>query len=154
MLRDCIIDLESGWECYVLVPKFVDNNSSQMSIQMAPYEALYGQWCRTPLCWSELSKKKIKSYADIKWKDVEYDVGDNVFLKVSLWKKLSHFSLKEKLIKGSIEVQPYLSYEEELVGILARKVIKLRKMSVISKILWRSHSIEEATKEPEETMRS
>ena len=39
--------------------EFVYNNSFQSSIGMAPYKALYGRKCRTPLCWTELSEKKI-----------------------------------------------------------------------------------------------
>ena len=39
--------------------EFVNNNSFQSSIGMAPYQALYGRKCRTPLCWTELSQKKI-----------------------------------------------------------------------------------------------
>ena len=77
---------------------------------MAPYEALYGRKCRTPLCWTELREKKVigpdlireteekmkmirerlkitndrqKSYADRKGKDIRYEIGEKVFLKVS-----------------------------------------------------------------------
>ena len=76
---------------------------------MAPYEALCGRKCRTPLCWTELREKKIigpdliqetkekvkmirerlkvatyrqKSYVDMKRKDVRYEIGEKVFLKV------------------------------------------------------------------------
>ena len=38
--------------------KFAYNNSYQASIGMAPYEALYGQRCRTPVCWIELNEHK------------------------------------------------------------------------------------------------
>jgi len=91
---------------------------------MAPYEALYGRRCRTPLCWTELGENKIvgpdlvrqteekvklikdnlkvasdrqRSYADLKRKDIEYEVGNKVFLKVSPWKKVLRFSKKGKL---------------------------------------------------------
>ncbi|KAA3484629.1 DNA/RNA polymerases superfamily protein [Gossypium australe] len=87
---------------------------------MAPYEALYGRKCRTPLYWIELSKKKLhrvdlvreieervkvirdclkaafnpqKSYADLKRKEIEFQV----FLKVSPWKKVLRFGRKGKL---------------------------------------------------------
>ena len=55
MLRSCVIDYEGSW----IDIEFVYNNSFQSSIGMAPYEALYGRKCRTPLCWTELSEKKI-----------------------------------------------------------------------------------------------
>ncbi|GMJ08819.1 hypothetical protein HRI_004551100 [Hibiscus trionum] len=91
---------------------------------MAPYEALYGRKCRTPICWTELYDKKTlgpkliqeteetvrlicdrlkkafdrqKSYADWRRKDIEFEVGDQVFLKVSPWKKVLRFGKKGKL---------------------------------------------------------
>ena len=110
MLRGCIIDFRGSWEDYLPLAEFAYNNSYQASIQMAPYEALYGRRCRTPTCWIELgelqvlgpdlvadteSKVKLirdrlkeasdrqKSYADLKRKEIEFAVGDMVFLKVS-----------------------------------------------------------------------
>ena len=39
--------------------EFAYNNSYQASIQMAPYEALYGRPCRSPLCWNEVEESSI-----------------------------------------------------------------------------------------------
>ena len=91
---------------------------------MAPYEAFHGRKCRTLLCWTELSEKKIigpdliqeteekvkiirerlkvatdrqKSYANLKRKDVCYEIGEKVFLKVSPWKKVMRFWRNGKL---------------------------------------------------------
>ena len=91
---------------------------------MEPYEALYGRRCRTPSCWTELGERQVlgpelvadteakvriirdrlkeasdrqKSYADLKCKEIEYSVGDMVFLKVSPWKKILRFGKKDKL---------------------------------------------------------
>ncbi|KAG8472896.1 hypothetical protein CXB51_034783 [Gossypium anomalum] len=124
MLRCCILELGGSWERYLPLVEFAYNNSFQSSIKMAPYEALYGPKCRTPLFWTELSESKIfgvdlirdaeqkikiireslkaasdrqKSYADLKRKDIEYQVGDKVFLKVSPWKKVLRFGRKGKL---------------------------------------------------------
>ena len=124
MLRSCVIDLEGSWDRHIALVEFVYNNSFQSSIGMAPYEALYGRKCRTPLCWTELSEKKIigpdliqeteekvkmirerlkvatdrqKSYADMKRKDSRYEIGEKVFLKVSPWKKVMRFGRKGKL---------------------------------------------------------
>ncbi|XP_017617554.1 uncharacterized protein LOC108462067 [Gossypium arboreum] len=53
-----------------------------------------------------------------------------------------------------IEVRPDLTFEEELVQILDREVNVLRRKSIpLVKVLWQNHSSEEATWEPEETMR-
>ena len=105
------------------------NNSFQSSIGIAPYEALYGRKCRTTLCWTELSERKVigpdliqhteekvkmirerlkvatdrkKSYVDMKRKDIRYEVGEKVFLKVSPWKKVMRFGEK-----GQVEPQIY-----------------------------------------------
>ena len=59
MLRSCVIDYEGSWDRHIPLIEFVYNNSFQLSIGMAPYEALYGRKCRTPLCWMELSEKKM-----------------------------------------------------------------------------------------------
>ena len=124
MLRCCILEFCGSSERYLSLIEFTYNNSFQSSIKMAPYEALYGRKCRTPLFWTELSESKIfgvdlikdaeqkvrvireslrtasdrqKSYADLKRKDIEYQVGDKVFLKVSPWKKVLRFGRKGKL---------------------------------------------------------
>ncbi|KAG8501385.1 hypothetical protein CXB51_003461 [Gossypium anomalum] len=121
LLRCCILEFSCSWERYLPLIEFAYNNSFQSSIKMAPYEALYGHKCRTPLFWTKLSKSKIfgvdlikdaeqkvkvireslkvasdrqKSYADLKQKDIEYQVGDKVFLKVSPWKKVLRFGRK------------------------------------------------------------
>ena len=100
------------------------NNRFQSSIRMTPYEALYERKCRTPLCWTELSEKKIicldliqepeekvkmireilkvatnrqKSYTNMRRKDIRYEVDEKVFLKVSPWKKVMRFGKKGKL---------------------------------------------------------
>ena len=124
MLRSCAIDYEGSWDRHIPLVEFVYNNSFQSSIGMAPYEALYGRKCRTPLCWTELSERNVigpdlireieekvkmireklkmatdrqKSYTDMKRKDIRYEVGEKVFLKVSPWKKVMRFGKKGKL---------------------------------------------------------
>ena len=121
MLRGCVLDFPGSWDRYISLMEFSYNNSYQSSIGMAPYEALYGRRCRTPMCWTELDEHKIvgpdlvkdteekfhiiqqrlkaasdrqRSYANLKRKDIEYEVGDKVFLKVSPWKKILRFGRK------------------------------------------------------------
>ena len=52
MLRACVLDLKGSWEEHLPLIEFAYNNSYQASIQMAPYEALYGRPCRSPICWT------------------------------------------------------------------------------------------------------
>ncbi|GKA78830.1 reverse transcriptase domain-containing protein, partial [Tanacetum coccineum] len=80
MLRACVIDFRSSWDRHLPLVEFSYNNSYHTSIKVAPYEALYGRKCRSPLCWSE------KSFADKRLKPLEFEVGDMVLLKVSPWK--------------------------------------------------------------------
>ena len=89
--------------------EFAYNNSYQASIQMAPYEALYGRPCRSPLCWTEVGESSItgpdlirdtsekvslirqrllttqskqKGYANVRSQPLKFEVRDHVFLKV------------------------------------------------------------------------
>ena len=127
-----MIDYVGSWDRHIPLVEFVYNNSFQSSIEMARYEALYERKCRTPLCRTELSEKKIigpdliqeieekvkmirerlkvamnrqKSYADMRRKDIRYEISEKVFLKVSHWKKVMRFGKKGKLSPRFIE--PY-----------------------------------------------
>ena len=59
MLRACVLDHKGNWEEHFPLVEFAYNNSYQASIQMAPYEALYGRPCRSPLCWTEVGESSI-----------------------------------------------------------------------------------------------
>ena len=56
MLRACVISFGKNWEKYLPFAEFAYNNSYQSSLNMAPFEFLYGRRCRTPLNWSENGK--------------------------------------------------------------------------------------------------
>ena len=58
MLRACVISSKGSWEKWQPLAEFSYNNSYQASIKMAPFEALYGQKCRTPLNWIELEERR------------------------------------------------------------------------------------------------
>ena len=104
--------------------EFAYNNSYQSTIGMAPYEMLYGRQCRSPLHWDEVgessflgpelvqrtnkaivkirarilaSQSRQKSYVDAKRRDVEFEVGDYVFLRVSPMRGVKRFGAKGKL---------------------------------------------------------
>ena len=100
MLRGYVLDFPRNWDRYIPFMEFSYSNSYQSSIGMAPYEALYGRRCRTPMCWVEMNEHKIigpelvkdteekvqiiqqrlkaaydrqRSYANLKRKDIEYE---------------------------------------------------------------------------------
>ena len=54
-----MLDFPGSWDRYISLMEFSYNNSYQSSICMAPYEALYGRKCRTPVCWTELNEHKV-----------------------------------------------------------------------------------------------
>ncbi|GJT30504.1 putative reverse transcriptase domain-containing protein [Tanacetum coccineum] len=54
MLRACVIDFGKGWEKPLPLVEFSYNNSYHASIKAAPFEALYGQKCRSPVCWAKV----------------------------------------------------------------------------------------------------
>ena len=110
MLRACVMEQGKGWDKYLPLVEFAYNNSYHSSIKMAPYEALYGRKCRSPLCWFEVGEKNLlspdlvqqtteqiriirdkmltaqsrqKSYYDKRHRPLEFEEGDHVFLKLS-----------------------------------------------------------------------
>ncbi|GJS08359.1 putative reverse transcriptase domain-containing protein [Tanacetum coccineum] len=100
MLRACVIDFGNGWERHLPLVEFSYNNSYHASIKAAPFEALYGRKCRSPVCWAEriqAARDRQKSYADVRHKPLEFQVGDRVMLKVSPWKMVVHFGKRGKL---------------------------------------------------------
>ncbi|GJZ46469.1 reverse transcriptase domain-containing protein [Tanacetum coccineum] len=54
MLRACVIDFGKGWERHLPLVEFSYNNSYHASIKAAPFEALYGRKCRSPVCWAKV----------------------------------------------------------------------------------------------------
>ncbi|WVZ69900.1 hypothetical protein U9M48_018615, partial [Paspalum notatum var. saurae] len=98
-------------ECLPLA-EFAYNNSYQMSLEMAPFEALYGRRCRTPLNWSEPGEhvtfspdlvtqaeeqSRQKSYSDKRRRPLVFEVDDHVYLRVSPMKGVHRFGVKGKL---------------------------------------------------------
>nr|GEZ59410.1 putative reverse transcriptase domain-containing protein [Tanacetum cinerariifolium] len=78
----------SSWDKHLPLVEFSYNNSYHASIKAAPFEALYGRKCRS----------RQKSYADLKRRLTEFEVGDKVMLKVSPWRGVIHFGKRGKLI--------------------------------------------------------
>ncbi|GJY09257.1 putative reverse transcriptase domain-containing protein [Tanacetum coccineum] len=83
MLRACVIDFGSSWDRHLPFFEFSYNNSYHASIKAAPYEALYGRKCRSPIKNRLLTaRSRQKSYANRRTKPLEFKVGDMVLLKI------------------------------------------------------------------------
>ena len=105
MLRLSVLDFKGNWKEHLPLVEFAYNNSFQASIGMAPYEAIYGRKCRSPICWTEVGERKIfepeieqlttekiqlirqrrqiaqsrnKSYADTRRRDLEFKKCDHM----------------------------------------------------------------------------
>ncbi|KAA3476952.1 DNA/RNA polymerases superfamily protein [Gossypium australe] len=87
MLRCCVIEFEGSWERLLPLTEFSYNNSYQSSINMALYEVLYDHVASDIQKYYAYLKKK---------KDIEFEIGDKVFLKV--WKNVLRFGRKRKRI--------------------------------------------------------
>ena len=59
MLRACVMEFKGSWDTHLALMEFAYNNSYQTSIEMAPFEALYGRKCRTPVCWDEVGERRL-----------------------------------------------------------------------------------------------
>jgi hypothetical protein len=104
--------------------EFSYNNSYQASLKMSPFQALYGRNCRTPLHWDQPDERQVfgldilleaeenirmvrenmkttqsrqRSYGDTRRTELGFEVGDYVYLKVSLIIGIKRFRVKGKL---------------------------------------------------------
>nr|GEZ33172.1 putative reverse transcriptase domain-containing protein [Tanacetum cinerariifolium]GEZ39591.1 putative reverse transcriptase domain-containing protein [Tanacetum cinerariifolium] len=98
MPRACVIDFGKGWVNHLSLVDFSYNNSYHASIKAAQFKALYGRKCRSPIKQRiQAARDGQKSYADLKRKPMEFQVGDRVMLKVSPWKGVVRFGKMGKL---------------------------------------------------------
>jgi hypothetical protein len=145
MLRACVINYRDGWDKCLPMVEFSYNNSYQESLKMAPFEALYGHRCRTPLNWVEpgermtfgpdlvteveeivhriqsnlkAAKSRQEHYANKRRHPLTFTVGDHVYLHVSPMRGVKKFGIKGKLAPRYIG--PFLILEK--LGVAAYKL--------------------------------
>jgi hypothetical protein len=171
LLRACVLTYGSDWEKSLSYAEFSYNNGYQASLRMVPFEALYGRWCRTLLMWSEVGERTFfspativkveenvskvrenlkipqsrqKSYAYPKRKDVSFEVGEHIYLKVSPLRGTKRFHVKGKLspryvgpypiVKRIGKVAYKLELPPELTGVHpVFHVSQLRKCVIVEK---------------------
>jgi len=124
MLRACALTHGGSWDKSLPYAEFSYNNSYQASLKMSPFEALYGRKCRTPLYWNQTGERQVfgpeildeaerqvhiirdnlrtaqsrqKSYADHRRRELTFEVGDHVYLKVSPMRGMRRFKVRGKL---------------------------------------------------------
>ncbi|TYK24207.1 putative retrotransposon protein [Cucumis melo var. makuwa] len=139
----------SSWDSYLHLMEFAYKNSFQATIVMAPFKALYGKCCRSPICWDEVEQVGRVAYC--------------LALPPSLstFHDVFHVSMLRKYVVDSFHVVDYkpleidenLSYVEQLVEILVKEAKMLRNRGIgLIKVLWQDHQVEEATWEREDDM--
>ena len=158
MLHACILDLKGSWEEHLPLVEFAYHNSYQTSIQMAPYEALYGRSCRSPICWTKMGERSItgpnlikdtfekvdlipkrllkaqsqqKSYSNRRRRPLVFEVGDHVFLKVMPKRGVVRFCKQGKLAPryvGPFEVL-------ERVGIVSYRLAPSPSLAGVHEVL-------------------
>nr|GEV53582.1 retrotransposon protein, putative, Ty3-gypsy subclass [Tanacetum cinerariifolium] len=146
MLCACVIDFGSSWDRHLPLVEFSYNNSYHASIKAAPYEALYGRKCRSPIKNCLLaSRSHQKSYVDKRLKPLEFKVGDMVLLKKCLAEDDVVVPLDE------IQLDDKLHMIEEPLEVMDRKVKRLKQSRIpIVKVLWNSQRGLEFTWERED----
>jgi hypothetical protein len=142
VLRACVMEHHGSWDKKLPWAEFSYKNSYQESLKMAPFVVLYGRRCRPPLNWIEPGEKVIfganiineaqaivhriqdnirvvksrqESYANMRCRPLEFEVGDHVYLKVSPMKGMKRFGVKGKLAPRYIGPFPIL----EMCGTVA-----------------------------------
>jgi hypothetical protein len=124
MLRACALQYGRSWDKSLPYAEFSYNNSYQESLKMASFEILYGRRCRTPFFWNEMGEWRVfepdvleeaekqvcmvrenlhvaqsrqKSYTDHRRRELSFEAGDFVYLKVSPMRGLRRFKVQGKL---------------------------------------------------------
>ncbi|GJS40002.1 putative reverse transcriptase domain-containing protein [Tanacetum coccineum] len=149
----------NGWDRHLPLVEFSYNNSYHTSIKAAPFEALYGRKCRSPVCWAEAARDRQKSYAD-KWQRIgpvayrlelpqELSRVHNVFHVCNLKKCLSDDTLAIPL--EEIQLDDKLNFVEEPVEVMDRAVKQLKRSRIpILKVRWNARRGPEYTWERED----
>jgi hypothetical protein len=122
-LSACVLQDKSGWDKRFPYLEFSYNNSYHSNLNMSPFQSLYGRSCRTPLHWDQPGEKQVfgpdilleaeenikmiqenlkiaqsrqRSYANTR-RELSFEVGDFVYLKVSPIRRVRRFEVKGKL---------------------------------------------------------
>ena len=115
ILRACVMEFKRSWDTHLALMEFAYNNNYQASIETAPFEALYGRKCRTPVCWDEVGERRLvgpelvqvtsekvkvvrdnlkmardrqRSYTDNRSRDLQFEIGDRVLERCfEIWRR-------------------------------------------------------------------
>eukprot|EP00253_Pinus_taeda_P010727 PITA_10727 len=148
MLRACVMQKPAQWEDYLHLVEFAYNNGYHTSIQMSPFEVLYGRKCRTPTNWSSPEDKLRLGPEMLKeMEDMVKRVRTN--LKAAQDRQ-KNFADRKRRFK-EYQVEPEGEVRVEPLSILDRREVQLRKRVITQiKVQWQHYGPEEATWEDKE----
>nr|GFA32804.1 reverse transcriptase domain-containing protein [Tanacetum cinerariifolium] len=143
MLRACVLDFRKGWDRHLPLVEFLYNNSYHTSIKVAPYEALYGRKCRSPICWAEVRDSQLTG-PEIIQETTKKIVQIKIHIQVAPDQQLSrvhsmfHVSNLKKCLANEplaipldeIQVDDKLHFIEEPVEIMDREVKRLKQSRI------------------------
>ena len=148
------MEFKGSWDTHLALMEFAYNNSYQVSIEIAPFEVLYGRKCKTPMCWDKVGERRLvgpelvqitsekvkvvrdnmkttrdrqKSYAENRRRDFQFETSDLVILKISPWKGVFRFGKRGKISRRFIG--PY-----EIVSKVGPLACKLKLPPELSRI--------------------
>ncbi|GJW38221.1 putative reverse transcriptase domain-containing protein [Tanacetum coccineum] len=138
MLRACVMDFGSSWDTHLPLIEFSYNNSYHTSIKCAPFEALYGQKCRSPVIWTEVGESQLIGpeisvvgrglTAEMKLPPGAQAVFTDTFHVSNLKKCLAELDVQVPL--DEIEIDENLRFVEEPIEIVERDVKKLKRRRI------------------------
>ncbi|GJT67356.1 putative reverse transcriptase domain-containing protein [Tanacetum coccineum] len=159
MLRACVIDFGKGWDKHLPLVEFSYNNSYHASIKAAPFEALYGRKCRSPVCWAEVGDSQLTG-PEIIQETTEKIIQIRQRLQAARDRQRSYANKclsDESLIIPMKELQldDKLNFVEEPVEIMDREIKQLKRSHIpIVKVRWNSKRGPEFTWEREDKIRA
>nr|GEX18390.1 putative reverse transcriptase domain-containing protein [Tanacetum cinerariifolium] len=140
MLRACVLDFRGSWDVHLPLVEFSYNNSYHSSVRCAPFEALYGRKCRSPIMWAGVREGQLIGPKPLAYRlDLPKELNDvhDTFHVSNLKKSLANPTLQVPL--DEIQVAAKLNFVEEPAKILEREFKKLkRSIIVIVKVRWNS----------------
>nr|GEU77889.1 hypothetical protein [Tanacetum cinerariifolium] len=128
MLRACVLDFGKGWDKHLPLVEFSYNNSYHTSIKAAPFEALYGRKCRSPICRAKVGDRQL--------------TGTKIIHETT-----------EKIVQIKSRIQAVRDRQKSYADIMDREVKRLKRSCIsIVKVRWNSRRGPEFTWEREDQM--
>nr|GEU45414.1 putative reverse transcriptase domain-containing protein [Tanacetum cinerariifolium] len=154
MLRACVIDFRKGWDRHLPLVEFSYNNSYQTSIKAAPFKALYGRKCRSPVCWVKVGDAQLTG-PEIVHETTEMIIQIKKCIYVARDRQKSYTDKRRKPLEFQVgdKIDDKLHFIKEPIEIMDREVKHLKQSHIPTvKVHWNSKRGPEFTWEREDQM--